>query len=339
MSENEKLDLPKVLMLYAMDSASRMAFSESLGCLDSGEDVGGSIDMIRDRLRHWGHWSGMPWAERLVFRNWWAMRRSVGATPAAMVRTAAEKLGGRMVAQKKEWGGGEENVDMLGKFIQAHRENPQLIDLPGVVGLLMSTLSGAGDTSATTMSALLFYLLKNPVCVEKLRAEFSEAGVTKDMVPPYSQTARLPYLAAVLKEAMRMFPVVTWPLEREVPEGGIMLAGHFIPAGMSVGIFVPALHRDRDVFGKDADVFRPERWLDGDGERVKKMEQASMGFSRGRRVCLGQHVAVMQMKKVIPALVLGFDFDLVDEDAWLNADMSGMVPVLKPLWVIAKERQ
>jgi hypothetical protein len=100
-SENEKLDLPKVLMLYAMDSASRMAFSESLGCLGSREDVGGSIEMIRDRLRHWGHWSGMPWAERLVFRNWWAMRRSVGATPAAMVRTAAEKLGQRMAAQKE----------------------------------------------------------------------------------------------------------------------------------------------------------------------------------------------------------------------------------------------
>jgi cytochrome P450 len=86
-------------------------------------------------------------------------------------------------------------------------------------------------------------------------------------------------------------------------------------------------------------VFRPVRWLDGDGERVTKMEQASMGFSRGRRACLGQHVAVMQMKRVIPALVLGFDLNLLDEDAWLDADMSGMVPVLKPLWVIAKERQ
>lgn len=68
------------------------------------------------------------------------------------------------------------------------------------------------------------------------------------------------------------------------------------------------------------------------------MEQASTGFSRGRRVCLGQHVAVMQMKKVISVLVLGFDLEFVDKKAWLDADMSGMVPVLKPLWIVAKER-
>jgi cytochrome P450 len=335
-SLGQKINLPDLLMLYAMDSASRMAFSESLGCLRSGEDVGGSIAMIRDRLRHWGHWSGMPWAERLVYRNWWAMRRSKGRTPGEMVRRAAEKLGARL---EKEAEG--ETGDILGKFIAAHRANPQLIDPQGVVGLLMSTLSGAGDTSATTMSALLLYVVSTPGCLAKLRNELQAAGLSKEEIPRYAQTARLPYLAAVLKESMRMFPVVTWPLEREVQEGGMMLAGNFIPAGTSVGIFVPALHRDKEVFGEDADVFRPERWLDtgkdGDGEKIKKMEQASMGFSRGRRVCLGQHVAVMQMKKVIPVLILGFDLELVDKKAWLDADMSGMVPVLKPLWVVAKE--
>ena len=46
-SKGGKFDLPGLLMLYSMDSASRMAFSESLGCLKSGEDVGGSIALIR----------------------------------------------------------------------------------------------------------------------------------------------------------------------------------------------------------------------------------------------------------------------------------------------------
>jgi Cytochrome P450 len=59
-SKGGKFNLPGLLMLYSMDSASRMAFSESLGCLKSGEDVGGSIALIRDRLKHWGHWSSLP---------------------------------------------------------------------------------------------------------------------------------------------------------------------------------------------------------------------------------------------------------------------------------------
>lgn len=249
-----------------------------------------------------------------------------------MVSRAAEKLRVRM--GEKEYVG----KDMLQKFIQAHRDNPKLIDQAGVVGLLMSTLSGAGDTTATTMTALLFYLLKNPEALAKLRDELRVAGLSKDHIPPYTQTAKLPYLAAVIKESMRLFPGVTWPLERLVPSGGVTVAGEFIPAGTSVGIFVPALHLDQSVFGTDADLFRPERWLDGDAEKVKRMEQASMGFSRGRRVCLGQHVAVMQMKKVVPVLVLEFDIGFVNAGAWLDADMSPMVPCLRPMWVVAKQR-
>jgi cytochrome P450 len=63
-----------------------------------------------------------------------------------------------------------------------------------------------------------------------------------------------------------------------------------------------------------------------------------MGFSWGRRVCLGQHVAVMPMKKMIPGLVMAFDLSLMDERAELEADMSPAVASLKPLWLSVKER-
>ena len=337
-SERGKFDLPGLLMLYSMDSASRMAFSESLDCPKSGEDVGGSIALIRDRLKHWGYWSSLPWLERLISRNPWAMSRSKCKTPSAMVSTAAQKLMIRMA--RKEGGDGR---DMLHKFIHAHHANPDTIDAQGIISLLMSTVTGAGDTTAATMTAtmtaIMFYLRGNPVPLEELRKELQDAGLSNDEVPSYIQTSKLPYLAAVIKESMRLFPVQTWPLERLVPFGGINVAGHSIRAGTSVGVFVPALHLDQHVFGADVESFRPERWLDTNTERVKKMEQTFMGFSKGRRVCLGQHVAVMQMKKVVPALIMSFDLNFVDAKAPLDADMSPAVACLKPLWVVAKERQ
>ena len=58
-----------------------------------------------------------------------------------------------------------------------------------------------------------------------------------------------------------------------------------------------------------------------------------MGFSKGRRVCLGQNIAVMQMKKVIPMLVLNFNIELADPHARLDADFSPAVACLKPLMV------
>ena len=332
-AEGGKFDLPGLLMLYSMDSAARMAFSESLGCLKTGEDVGGSIVMIRDRLRHWGHWSSVPWLERLVYRNLWAMRQSKGNTPSAMAGTAAQKLNARL--RQKD---GQDESDMLQKFIQAHHANPETLDLQGIIGLLISAITGAGDTTAATMAAIVYYLMKHPSSLKKLRIELHEAGLSKDEIPAYAKVSKLPYLSAVIKETMRLYPVQTWPIERLVPSGGVTVAGHFIPERTSVGIFVPSLHLDLDVFGQDAERFRPERWMDTDLESVKKMEHAFMGFSRGRRVCLGQHVAVLQMKKVIPSLVMSFDLKLVDEEAHLDADMSPSVVCLKPLWVIAKER-
>lgn len=102
---------------------------------------------------------------------------------------------------------------MLHKFIHAHHANPDTIDAQGIISLLMSTITGAGDATAATMTAIMFYLLRNPVPLEKLRNELQDAGLSNDEVPSYIQTSKLPYLAAVIKESMRLFPVQTWPLD------------------------------------------------------------------------------------------------------------------------------
>ncbi|KAK5698565.1 hypothetical protein LTR17_023555 [Elasticomyces elasticus] len=86
-----------------------------------------------------------------------------------------------------------------------------------------------------------------------------------------------------------------------------MIAGTHFPEGTSVGCMPAALHLNPAVFGEDAHEYRPERWLLADPEGLRKMESSHMGLSRGRRVCLGQHIAMMQMKKVVAAMVLNFD--------------------------------
>jgi hypothetical protein len=69
---------------------------------------------------------------------------------------------------------------------------------------------------------------------------------------------------------MRMHPGVQYPLERVVPSGRARICGFDIPAGTVVGVNAD---RNTDVFGADADDFRPERWLDKDGERIKIMDR------------------------------------------------------------------
>jgi cytochrome P450 len=86
---------------------------------------------------------------------------------------------------------------------------------------------------------------------------------------------------------MRVHPGVGSPLWRITPKGGATICGHFIPEGTEVGMSAWAVHQDKEVFGEDANIFRPERWLDSDAQRMAAMDRAFFSvcslFSHGQR--------------------------------------------------------
>lgn len=84
---------------------------------------------------------------------------------------------------------------------------------------------------------------------------------------------------AVIKEAMRLHPAVAFPLERFVPPEGAVLCGVRLPGGTNVSMAAPVIHQDKSVFGKDAEAFRPERWLDNDQDKVKLMDKCFLAVS------------------------------------------------------------
>ncbi|KAL7905484.1 cytochrome P450 [Trichoderma velutinum] len=99
-------------------------------------------------------------------------------------------------------------------------------------------------------------------------------------------------------------------MERIVPSSGCFVNGIFIPGGTVIGCLAMVVHMDQACFGKDSDVFRPERWLNrSDAERIA-MERGFLGWSAGSRVCLGRHIAELEIKKVIPTLLLKYNITL-----------------------------
>lgn len=82
-----------------------------------------------------------------------------------------------------------------------------------------------------------------------------------------------------MKEAMRLHPGVSYPLERLVPEGGAELCGQKLREGTNVGINPVVVHQNREIFGDDAAQFRPERWLEADQEQLKIMERTLLTVS------------------------------------------------------------
>ncbi len=92
----------------------------------------------------------------------------------------------------------------------------------------------------------------------------------------------MPYLQAVMKEALRMHAATGLPLWRVVPPGGVVLCDHFFPEGTTIGLNSWCAHYNEEVFGPDAKEFRPERWIEAEkdgGERLKSMEAYYMPVS------------------------------------------------------------
>lgn len=82
-----------------------------------------------------------------------------------------------------------------------------------------------------------------------------------------------------MKEALRMHPGVAFPLERFVPAEGATICGQVIPGGTNVSVNAPVIHMNKDVFGDDADQFRPERWLEASPGELKTMDRNFLAVS------------------------------------------------------------
>ncbi|KAI1630389.1 cytochrome P450 [Exophiala viscosa] len=129
------------------------------------------------------------------------------------------------------------------------------------------------DTTAIAMRSILYFLMKNPKYYKKLQDEIDEATARGELSTPtvrFSEASKLPYLIACCKEGMRMHPSVGFTLPRTVPAGGKEISGRYFPAGSKVGIYSGVIHLDKSIFGDDADVFNPDRWIEGDAANMDR---------------------------------------------------------------------
>lgn len=144
---------------------------------------------------------------------------------------------------------------------------------------------------------IFLYLISSPRVLEKFRKEFTQTSISSPITD--AQARSLPYLQAVIKEGLRIWPPVTGLMSKEVPPSGDTINGLLIPGGTSIGYCAFGIFRNRKIWGEDADVFRPERWIEGDKDDIRAMEKVlELVFAGGKWQCLGRNVALMELNKV-----------------------------------------
>jgi cytochrome P450 len=207
----------------------------------------------------------------------------------------------------------------------------------GLVDQLMTFLAAGHETTAASLTWVVYMLCLHQDIQERLREEIREK------LPPLGDEGgggggggevtsldidRMPYLNAVCNELLRYYSPVPMTIREAAHDTTIV--GHKVAKGTRIMIAPWATNRDKTLWGADADEFRPERWLSSssqasDGEKAgggdgrattsggASSNYAFLTFLHGPRSCIGQSFAKAEFACVLAAWVGRFAFDLQNE--------------------------
>jgi len=217
-----------------------------------------------------------------------------------------------IVAVGKRLAAPTERVDLLSKLQAGTDEHGQPLGRAELTAEALTFLIAGSDTTSNSVTAIINHLAANPVVQARLQQELDQHWMDDDPVATSDQVQHFPYLDACIKEGLRIHSTIALGLPRVIPEGGLIVCGHFFPAGSVVGVPIYTLHRDPDIWGNDPDVYRPERWFDT--EKATAMHKAFNPFSLGPRACVGRNLAALELSLIIATLVRRYDFVLAEPE-------------------------
>ncbi|XP_041790818.1 cytochrome P450 2J6-like [Chelmon rostratus] len=189
------------------------------------------------------------------------------------------------------------------------------------------------ETTSTTLRWALVFLIKNPEIQGKVQAEIDRViGQTRQ--PTMADRANLPYTNAVIHEIQRVGNIIPLSAPRMAAKD-TTLGGYFIPKGTSVLPNLTSVLFDKTEW-ETPDSFNPEHFLDAEGKFVKK--EALLPFSAGKRVCLGEGLAKMELFLFLVGLLQKFSFSVPDGVELSTEGVTGATHVPHPFKVYAKAR-
>ncbi|KAH7405675.1 putative cytochrome P450, partial [Phaeosphaeria sp. MPI-PUGE-AT-0046c] len=192
---------------------------------------------------------------------------------------------------------------------------------------------GGGDSVVSVFCGTTFHLLSpaSHAKLAKVKQEVRSRFESYDAIR-FSDAQHLPYLQAVIKEGMRIFPP-GFGLPRISP--GATISGTFVPQGTEVYTSPWPISRNPKYYHLPHS-FEPERWLVqpdgsiGSPEFSSDVRTAGQPFLLGPHMCIGQNFAMMEMTLVLAKLVWRYDMELVDEEQYWPAECRSHLMWNKP---------
>jgi cytochrome P450 len=192
---------------------------------------------------------------------------------------------------------------LLARLMKARSDRGERMSEQQLHDEAITMLIAGHETTALTLLYAVYLLARHPQASSRLRLELD----TQIGARPISShdLERLPYLDAVIREALRLYPPA-YAFGREV-ETAFELGGYTLPAGSQIVVSPYGIHRNPRYF-PDPDGFMPERWLGQEARALPRM--AFLPFGGGPRICIGSHFAMMEAALVLATLVQRLDLEV-----------------------------
>ncbi|KAJ6529989.1 cytochrome P450 [Mycena vulgaris] len=334
-SENKEqlLDLSEVFCHWAYDIMCEMVFggSNNLELMKKGDPeglvYGGKMaTVILDCVGQ------SPWLIDLAWH-----------LPLGKSMTRLRQVAAAMMRKRVEADAETTMRDLTSHLLDGRTSSGDTIPLEDLELEAVVAIQGGSDNTSTTLSLAFYYMLTSPHdYYQKLQQELDGTFPERDGLLDWDVLAGLPYLNAVINEALRL--ASPYYLPRIVPPGGVIIEGTNIPQGTSVALAAYSQQTSPDNFYPDPLNYRVERWLPGGLGPGSKTEKAALySFSSGPHVCIAKSFAYQEMRYAIARLVLAYDLKLApnfDAKKYRDGILNMRTTLLKePLLITAYLRE
>ena len=288
-------DIAEITRFFTLDVLSTVAFGAPFGFLAANRDLWDYNKESSKFLLILNLVANHAWIRWLFFQPAFQALAGPKCTDKAgmgpMLAVARKAVGERYGLNRKV------KKDMFGHFV-----DKGLRELQCEVEAELQIIAGS-DSTTTVLRSTLFLLVGSPAVYARLRAEIDaavESGNMSEPVVKYAEAQKMSYLWACIWEGLRMFPPLFGLKGKLSPPGGENVNSIYYPEGIETAICDDSMCRRQDIFGLDSHIFRPDRWIDADEEtRKKHLRTVDPVFGSGRFLCLGRHIAMMELHKAL----------------------------------------
>lgn len=302
----QAIDLQADLMRFTVDAISGLAFGVDVKTLESNDDViQQHLDKIFPTIWRRSH-AIIPYWKLFKLPRDRALDRSMRAVDQAIRDFMAQA---RVRLQDPERRAAPPNL-LEAMLVAADQPDSGMTD-DDVIGNVFTMLLAGEDTTATSLSWMIYLLSRKPHSLERARREVDGLlGPMQDWTA--EDLDKLNYLEACIHESMRLKPVGPFNVVEALHD--TVVAGVRVRKGTPVLLMMRHDTVREDIFAKSKD-FVPERWL-GDGAAAglapSHAKRVSMPFGAGPRICPGRYLALLEIKLAAAMLLQTFDIVAVD---------------------------